>query len=83
MAAGFFVQAYKAKGARLIGQPTEGFGFFDEALTAARRLSRWRVGIVVFQQEVDGDGVQRGRPAVLAIHGQVPDGWLAAERVAA
>lgn len=30
-----------------------------------------------------GFGVQHGRPAVVAVHGQVPDGWLAADRVAA
>ncbi len=83
MSAGYFVQAYKAKGARLVGQPTEGFSFVDEALAAARRLARWRAGIVVFRQDVDGDGIQRGRPAVLAVHGTVPDGWLEVERVAA
>ncbi len=47
MSAGYFVQAYKAKSARLVGQPTEGFGFVDEALAAARHLARWRAGIVV------------------------------------
>ena len=83
MSVGYFVQAYKAKGLRLVGQPTEGFSFVDEAMAAARRLARWRAGIVVFRQEVDGDGVQRGRPAVLAVHGTVPEGWLAAERIAA
>ena len=83
MSSGYFVQAYKAKGPRLVGQPTEGFGFADEALAVARRLARWRAGIVVFRQEVDGDGVQRGRPAVLTIHGNVPEGWIAAERAAA
>ncbi len=83
MSAGYFVQAYKAKGARLVGQPTEGFGFVDEALTAARRLARWRAGIVVFRQDVDDYGIQRGRPAVLAVHGTVPDGWQAAEKAVA
>ena len=83
MSSGYFVQAYKAKGVRVVGQPTEGFGFADEALTAARRLARWRTGIVVFRQEVDDDGIQRGRPTVIAVHGQVPDGWLAAKRVVA
>ena len=83
MASGYFVQAYKAKGIRLVGQATEGFGYADEALSAARRLSRWRAGIVVFRQEVDDEGFQRGRPAVLAVHGRVPADWLAAERAAA
>ncbi len=83
MSAGYFVQAYKSKGARLVGQPTDSYGFVDEALTAARRLACWRAGIVVFRQEVDDDGVQRGRPAVLAVHGTVPGGWRAAERIAA
>ena len=83
MPAGYFVQAYKAKGNRLVGQPTEGFGYVDEALTAARKLARWRAGIVVFRQEVGDDGLQRGRPAVLAVHGQVPDGWLSAEKAVA
>ena len=83
MRAVYFVQAYKAKGTRLVGQPTERFGFVDEALAAARHLGRWRVGIAVFRQDVDDEGVQVGRPAVLAIHGQVPGGWLAAERIVA
>ena len=83
MSSGYFVQAYKAKGNRLVGQPTEGFGFADEALAAARRLARWRAGIVVFRQEVEDGGIQRGRPAVLAVHGRVPDDWLTADRVAA
>ena len=81
--AAYFVQAYKAKGARLLGRPTERFGFVDEALVAAGRLARWRAGIVVFRQEVDGDGVQRGRPAVLAVHGTVPEGGIAAKRAVA
>ena len=83
MSAGYFVQAYKAKGARLVGQPTEVYGFVDEALAAARHLARWRAGIVVFRQSVDDDGIQRGRPAVLAVHGTVPDGWLAAKQAVA
>ncbi len=83
MTAAYFVQAYKAKGARLLGQPTERFGFVDEALVAAGRLARWRAGIVVFRQHVDDEGIQRGSPAVLAVHGQVPDGWLTAEEAAA
>lgn len=83
MSAGYFLQAYKAKGTRLVGQPTESFGFADEALAVARRLARWRAGIVVFRQEVGDGGIQRGRPAVLAVHGQVPNGWLASERAVA
>ena len=83
MSSGYFVQAYKAKGTRLVGQPTEGFGLADEALAAARRLARWRAGTVVFRQDVGDDGIQRGRPAVLAVHGRVPDGWLTADRAAA
>ncbi len=83
MTAAYFVQAHKAKGPRLVGQPTERFGFVDEALVAAGRLARWRAGIVVFRQEVDGDGVQRGRPAVLAVHRTVPERWISAERAAA
>jgi hypothetical protein len=74
MGTAYFIQAYKAKGSWLVGQPTEGFGFVDEALNAGRRLARWRAGIVVFRQEVGDDGIQRGRPAVLAVHGTVPDG---------
>ncbi len=83
MTAAYFIQAYKAKGPRLVGQPTERFGFVDEALVAAGRLARWRAGIVVFRQDVDDDGIQRGSPAVLAVHGQVPDGWLTAEKAVA
>lgn len=83
MSTGYFIQAYKAKGTRLAGQPTERFGFVDEALTAARHIARWRAGVVLFRQEVDYDGMQRGRPTVLAVHGQVPEGWLAAEKAVA
>ena len=83
MSAGYFVQAYKARGARLVGQPTEGFGLADQALTAARRLARWRTGIVVFRQDVDDAGIQRGLPAVLVIHGQVPEEWFAVEKAVA
>ncbi len=83
MSAGYFVQAYKSKGARLVGQPTEGYDFVDEARAAAKRMAPWRAGIVVFRQEVDDAGVQRGRPAVLAVHVTVPEGWLAAEKAAA
>ena len=83
MSAGYFVQAYKAKGTRLVGQASEGYGYADEALAAAERLARWRGGVVVFRQEIGDDGLQRGRPAVLTVHGNVPDGWLAVERVAA
>ncbi len=83
MSAAYFVQAYKAKGRRLLGQPTERFGFVDEALATAGRLARWRAGIVVFRQDVDDDGVQRGRPVVLAVHGTVPMGWTVAEMAAA
>lgn len=83
MGAAYFVQAYKAKGTRLLGQPTERFGFVDEALSSAKRLHRWRAGIVVFRQEVGDDGLQRGHPTVLTVYGTVPDGWLAAERAMA
>ena len=83
MTSGYFVQPYKAKGARLVGQATEAYGYADEALSAAERLARWRAGIVVFRQEIDDAGFQRGRPAVLAVHGRVPTGWLATDRVAA
>ena len=83
MSAAYFVQAYKAKGTRLVGQAAESYGYADEAMTAAKRLARWRAGIVVLRREVDDEGIPRGLPAVLAIHGTVPEGWLVAERVAA
>ena len=79
----FFVQPYKAKGSKLVGQASLGFAHADQALAEAARLAPWRAGVVVFRQEVDGEGVQRGRPATLAIHGYVPQGWTAAERIAA
>ena len=82
MSAGYFVQVYKAKGTRLVGQSLDEYGYADEALAAARRLIRWRAGIVVFWQDVSDDGLQRGRPAVLAVHGRVPEGWLPAVKVA-
>jgi hypothetical protein len=83
MDAAYFVQAYRARGSQLVGQPTERFGYVDEALAVAARLSPWRAGIVVFRQNLDAAGLQRGRPTVLAIHGQVPAGWSEAERIAA
>lgn len=83
MDAGYFLQAYKAKGERLVGQPTERHGFVDEALSAGARLARWRAGVVVFRQAVDERGIQCGPPSVLAVHGRVPDGWLPAKRGAA
>lgn len=83
MDAAFFVQAYKAKGPRLVGQPTERFGYADEALAAAARLRRWRAGLVVFRQSLDAAGLQKGLPAVMAIHGHVPGEWLTAARDAA
>ena len=83
MSSGDFVQADRAEGARLVELPTEGFGFGFDALVAAHRLARCRPGVVVFRQDVGDDGVQHERPAVLAVYGQVPDGWLAADRVAA
>ena len=79
----YFVQAYKAKGTRLVGQASESYRHADKALTAAKRLARWRAGIVVLMREVDDDGIPRGIPAVLAIHGMVPEGWLVAERAVA
>ncbi|RYC30230.1 hypothetical protein D3273_19860 [Lichenibacterium minor] len=83
MSACYFVQAYKAKGSRLIGQASESYGYADEALAAAKRLARWRAGIVVLQRELDDEGIPRGLPRVLAIHGQVPQGWDEAERAVA
>ena len=83
MSTGYFLQAYKAKGARLVGQASEGYDYADEALKAAKRLARWRAGIVVLRREIDDEGIPCGLPAVLAIHGTVPEGWLSAERAAA
>ncbi len=83
MSTGYFVQAYKAKGTASSGSRPRASAWPIEALAAARRLARWRAGIVVFRQDVDDAGLQRGLPAVLAIHGQVPEGWFAAERAVA
>ena len=79
----FVVQAYKAKGSRLVGQASTAFEDPDDALAEGAHLARWRAGVVVLRQDVDDDGMRRGRPIVLAIHGQVPEGWFDNERAAA
>ena len=41
---GFFVQPYKAKGAKLVGPPSLGFAHADQALAEAARLAPWQAG---------------------------------------
>ena len=66
----------------LVGQASIAFAHPDQALADGARLAPWRAGVVVLRQEVD-DGMPLGKPIVMALHGRVPDEWLAADRIAA
>ena len=78
----YFVQGYRLKGTRIVGLASLAYEYVDEALAEGRRHVRWRCGAVVHQQEVDEYSVPRGKPLVLAIHGQVRDEWHEAIRAA-
>ena len=71
----YFVQGYRLKGTRLVGLASLAYTYVDEALAEGQRRVRWRCGAVVHRQEVDEWSVPRGKPVVLAIHGQVRDEW--------
>ena len=74
----FFVQPYRIKHQRFV--PAGAMTFEDEAgaAVAGLRAARFRPGVVVLSQDVDGRTGFRGKPRVIAIHGRVPDPWLAA-----
>lgn len=71
----FIVQTYRAKAERLVAQPAEFYDDEASARAAARRIARFRAGVVLASQSVDLITGQRQRPAALAIHGQVPPAW--------
>ncbi len=73
----FIVQPYQAKPHRLVALPAQMFDDEASARQAARRLARFRAGIVVLSQAVDPVTAKKEVPAALAIHGQVPEGWRA------
>jgi hypothetical protein len=75
----FIVQPYVAKPHRLVAQPAQLFSGEAEAKRAGARLARYRAGVVVMAQVVDRTSPARGRPHVLATHGQVPEGWKLAK----
>ena len=78
----YFVQGYKLKGTRIVGLASLAYDYVDEALAEGARRVRWRCGAVVHRQEVDEYSVPRGKPVVLAIHGQVRDEWYHALKAA-
>lgn len=78
----FIVQPYRSKPHRLVALPAQVFDDESDARRAARSLARFRAGIVVLSQTVDPATAQKGRPATLAIHGQVPEGWQEGRKAA-
>ncbi len=78
----FVVQPYQAKPHRLIALPAQVFDDEAAARRAGGRLARFRAGVVVLSQTIDHATSVRGKPAPLAIHGKVPDGWKSLSRAA-
>ncbi len=78
----FILQPYQAKSHRLVPLPAQVFDDEAAARRAASRLARFRAGIVVMAQEIDRATARKGRPAPLAIHGAVPEEWLALPKAA-
>lgn len=78
----FLVQPYLAKATGLVALPAQAFADAASARRAGWRLARYKAGVVVLSQSVDLLAARRGRPAVLAIHGHVPESWGALARAA-
>jgi hypothetical protein len=74
----FFVQPYLLRRGKLRASGASSFEDAPDALAAGIRAARFRPGVVVIAQAVDGRSGSMGKPAVLAIHGRVPDAWRAA-----
>ena len=75
----FFVQPYRMKHQRLVAGGAMTFEDEDAATLAGRRAARFRSGVVVLAQDVDGRTGFMSKPRVIAIHGRVPDPWRAAD----
>ena len=71
----FIVQPYQAKPHRLVGLAAQVFDDERSARAAARRLARFRAGIVVLAQTIDVATARKGKPSTIAIHGTVPAVW--------
>lgn len=78
----FLVQPYQAKATGLVAQPAQVFADAASARRAGWRLARYRAGVVVLSQSVDLLSARCDRPAVLAIHGRVPESWEGVARAA-
>lgn len=78
----FLVQPYLAKATGLVALPAQAFADAASARRAGWRLARYKAGVVVLSQSVDLLSARRERPAVLAIHGRVPEIWGAVARAA-
>ena len=75
----FFVQPYRMKHHRLVASGALTFEERHDALAAGLHAARFRPGVVVLAQDIDGRSGRLGKPEVVAIHGRVPDGWHAAD----
>ena len=71
----FFVQPYLLRRGRLMASGASMFDEAADALAAGSRSARFRPGVVVISQAVDGRSGYMGKPEVLAIHGRVPEAW--------
>lgn len=71
----FFVQPYLLRRGKLRASGASVFDEAADALAAGLRSARFRPGVVVISQTVDGRSGSLGKPDVLAIHGRVPEGW--------
>ena len=78
----FILQPYRAKPHRLVPLPAQIFDDEAEARATAKRMARFRTGIVVLRQNVDAATARKGVPAVLAVFGQVPAQWSPARSAA-
>lgn len=78
----FLVQPYIVKATGLVAQAALAFHDAASARRAGCRLARYKAGVVVLSQSGDLLSTRCDRPAVLAIHGRVPDSWGAIARAA-
>lgn len=71
----FFVQPYVLRRGKLMASGASVFEEAADALAAGNRLARFRPGVVVISQAVDGRSGSMSKPEVLAVYGRVPEGW--------
>jgi hypothetical protein len=74
----FFVQPYVLRHGRIVARGALTFHEKGEALAAGAALARRRAGVVVLAQSYNAQQSVMTRPAVLRIHGRVPDEWIGA-----